>query len=78
MLTPSDYKNIRMFGQLTPTHQRVFRHRLRKKFQNYRCDLEYVLQHQQLLKLRIEEILDLEQLKKLFELAEQHHLLQDM
>ena len=69
-------KNIMNFSKLSKNHQRVFRHRLKRKFKSFVKDLEYVMLHNQTLKLDIEDIIDVEQLMNLLEIYENHKKLQ--
>ena len=78
MLTPTDKKNIRNFENLTINHQRVFRHRLIKKFLQFQIDLEIVLLNYAKLGIKINKIIDINQLTKLLELYENLSKLQNM
>jgi len=70
MLTPTDKKNIKNFKNLNINHQRVFKHRLIKKFMKFQEDLEIVLLHYEKLNLKADRIIDIVQLTKLLKLYE--------
>ena len=78
MLTPTDKINIEKFNILNLNHQRVFRHRLTRKFQQFQHDLEIVLLNHEKLGIRINKIVDINQLTKLLELYEDLNKLQNM
>ncbi len=78
MLTPTDKKNIKDFSNLNINHQRVFRHRLIKKFIKFQQDLEIVLLNHEKLSIRVNKIVDISQLTKLLELYEDLNKLQTM
>lgn len=78
MLTPTDKKNIETFDSLTLNHQRVFKHRLIKKFRQFQEDLEFVLLHFEKLSIKVDKIVEINQLTKLLELYENLSKLQNM
>mgnify|MGYP001564963605 CR=1 FL=1 len=78
MLTPTDKKNIETFDNLTLNHQRVFKHRLIKKFRQFQNDMEFVLLHFEKLDIKVDKIADINQLTKLLELYENLSKLQNM
>lgn len=78
MLTPTDKINIEKFNILNLNHQRVFRHRLTRKFQRFQQDLEIVLLNHENLGIKINKIVDINQLTKLLELYEDLNKLQNM
>lgn len=78
MLTPTDKKNIKNFESLTINHQRVFKHRLINKFQQFQQDLEIVLLNYEKLNLKVDRLVDINQLTKLLELYENLNKLQNM
>ena len=78
MLTPSDIKKIKNFENLTISHQRTFRHRLCKKFIRFQQDLEVVLLHYEKMNIKVDKIIDINQLTKLLELYENLSKLQNM
>ncbi len=78
MLTPTDIKNIEGFQKLPPNHQRVFKHRLIKKCIMSQEDLEFILLNYDKLKIKIDKIIDINQLTKLLELYENLTKLQNM
>ena len=77
MLTPSDIKKIKNFENLTISHQRTFRHRLCKKFIRFQQDLEVVLLHYEKMNIKVDKIIDINQLTKLLKLYEDLCLLQN-
>ena len=78
MLTPTDKKNIKRFETLTLNYQRVFRHRLIRKFKKFQEDLEVVLLNYERLGIKVDRIVDIIQLIKLLELYENLSKLQNM
>ena len=78
MLTPTDKKNIETFDSLILNHQRVFKHRLIKKFRQFQEDLEFVLLHFEKLGIKVDKIVEINQLTKLLELYENLSKLQNM
>lgn len=78
MLTPTDRKNIENFDSLTLNHQRVFKHRVIKKFRQFQEGLEFVLLHFEKLGIKVDKIIDINQLTKLLELYEDLSKLQNM
>lgn len=78
MLTFTDKKNIETFGSLTLNHQRVFKHRLIKKFRRFQEDLEFVLLYFERLDIKVDKVIDINQLTKLLELYENLSKLQNM
>ena len=78
MLTPTDKKNLEDFKNLKINTQRVFKHRLIKKFRSFQEDLEFVLLHYEKLNLKVDKIIDINQLTKLLELYENLSKLQNM
>ena len=78
MLTPTDKKNLKNFKNLSINHQRVFKHRLTRKFRKFQEDLEFVLLHYEKLNLKADKIIDIVQLIKLLELYENLSKLQNM
>ncbi len=77
MLTQTDKDNIKDFDKLNKNHQRVFRHRLCKKFIKFQEDLEIVLLNYERLDLKIDKIVNITQLIKLLELYENISKLQN-
>ncbi len=78
MLTPSDMKKVKNFDKLDKNHQRVFKHRLIKKCIRSQEDLEFILLNYDKLKIKIDKIIDINQLIKLLETYENLCLLQNM
>jgi hypothetical protein len=78
MLTPSDFINIKNFENLDINHQRVFKHRLIKKFRKFQEDLEFVLLYYEKMNIKVDKIIDINQLTKLLELYENLSKLQNM
>jgi len=78
MLTPTDKKNIENFEKLNLNHQRVFKHRLIKKFREFQEDLEFVLLNYERLGIKVDKIINIVQLTKLLELYENLSKLQNM
>ena len=78
MLTPTDKKNIERFETIPINHQRVFRHRLIKKFREFQQAMEFVLLNYEKLGIKIDKIIDIIQLTKLLELYENLTKLQNM
>lgn len=78
MLTPTDIKNIKNFESLKVNHKRVFKHRLIKKCSSSLRDIEIVLNNYEKLNLKIDKVLDINQLINLLELYESLSLLQNM
>lgn len=78
MLTPTDKKNIHQFKTLKPNHQRVFKHRLRKKCISSIRDIRYVLLNYDKMKLRLDKFVQLEDLISLIKTYEEVYLLQNM
>ena len=76
MLTPSDIKNINNFENLKEGHKRTFKHRLIKKFRQFQEDLEVVLLHYEKMNIKVDKIIDINQLIKLLKLYEDLCLLQ--
>ena len=70
MLSNIDIKNIRNFENLKVNHQRVLRWKLRKKCTKLLYHLEYLLLNHDKLKIKPNEIIDTEQLKKVIDLYE--------
>lgn len=77
MLTPTDKKNIKDFNNLNINHQRVFKHRLIKKFQQFQQDLEIVLLNYEMLNIKVKKIVNINQLIKLLEIYENLSKLQN-
>ncbi len=77
MLTPSDKRNIQNFKSLKKNHQRVFRHRLKRKFKGYAKDLEFILLYHNTLKLNLEKVVSMEDLSFLLNLYETQKKLQN-
>ena len=78
MLTPSDRKKIEDFEKLNVNHQRVFKHRLIKKCLQFQKDIEFILLHHEKLKIKVDKIIDIDQITKLLEIYENLCLLQNM
>ncbi|MDO8623243.1 MAG: hypothetical protein Q7R52_03270 [archaeon] len=78
MLTPSDRKKIENFESLKINHQRVFKHRLIKKCRQFPEDLEFVLMYYDKMGIKVDKIIDINQLTKLLELYENLSKLQNM
>ena len=78
MLTPTDFRNIANFENLNLNHQRVFKHRLIRKFRRFQEDLEFVLRHYEKMNIKVDKIIDINQLTKLLELYENLSKLQNM
>ena len=78
MLTPTNKKNIENFENLSINRQRVFKHRLIKQCQQSLKDIEYVLLNYEKLNLKIDKVIDINQLIKLLELYEDLSKLQNM
>lgn len=78
MLTPSDKKNIKIFESLKENHKRVFKCRLIKKCRSALKDIEFLLLHYEELKLKVDRVIDIDQLTKLLELYEKLCLLQNV
>lgn len=78
MLTPSDFRKIENFESLSIGHQRVFRHRLIKKFRDFQRDLHLVLQNFERLEIKADKIVDIIQVIKILELYEDLSKLQNM
>jgi len=78
MLTPTNKKNIKDFENLPINHQRVFKHRLMKQCRQSLKDIEYVLLNYEKLNLKVDKVVDINQLTKLLELYEKLCLLQNM
>lgn len=78
MLTPSDKKKIENFESLRINHQRVFKHRLIKKCLQFQKDLEFILLYHEKLNIKVDKIIDINQLTKLLELYENLSILQNM
>lgn len=70
MLTPTDYKNIDGFNNLKKNNQRVFKCRLIKKCRSAITDLDFVLLHYEGLGLKVDKVIDINELKKLIEMYE--------
>ena len=77
MLTPSDHHKINNFKDLNPNHQRVFKHRLIKKCKASIKDLKYVSLNYEKLNLKIDKIIDTEELSDLIEIYENLMILQN-
>ena len=77
MLTPSDIKKIKNFENLEEGHKRTFKHRLCKKFIRFQQDLEVVLLHYEKMNIKVDKIIDINQLTKLLKLYEDLCLLQN-
>jgi len=77
MLTPTDKKNINNFENLKEGHKRTFKHRLIKKFRKFQEDLEVVLLHSEEMKIKVDKIIDINQLTKLLKLYGDLCLLQN-
>jgi len=77
MLTPTDIKNMENFENLKEGHKRIFKHRLIKKFRQFQEDLEVVLLHYEKMKIKVDKIIDINQLTKLLKLYEDLCLLQN-
>lgn len=78
MLTPTDQRNIQKFGLLKPNHQRVFKHRLRKKCISAIKDIECVLSHCRKLKIKPDKFVDLNSIISLIKTYEEICILQNM
>jgi len=78
MLTPTDKQNIKNFDKLSINHQRVFKHRLIQKCQQFQKDFEFVLLNFEKLNLKVDKITDIVQLTRLLELYEDLSKLQNM
>jgi len=78
MLTPTDKENLMNFEKLKSTHQRVFKHRLMKKCTSSLKDIEVVLSNHERLKIKINKVLDINQLVNLMDWYEKISLLQNM
>lgn len=78
MLTPTDIKNMEGFQKLPPNHQRVFKHRLIKKCLRFQEDLEFILLNYDKLNIKIDKIININQLIKLLETYENLCLLQNV
>jgi len=78
MLTPSNIRNIRNFHNLNKNHQRVFRHRIRKKFDKCVDDIEYIFLNKQTLRIKLDDVIDEDKLMKLLKLLEDYRKLQNM
>ena len=70
MLTPSDIKNINNFENLKEGHKRTFKHRLIKKCRQCQKDLEIVLLHYEKMNIKVDKIININQLTKLLKLYE--------
>jgi hypothetical protein len=78
MLTPTDKQNIENFDRLSINHQRVFKHRLIQKCQQFQKDFEFVLLNLEKLNLKVDKITDIVKLKRLLELYGDLSKLQNM
>jgi len=78
MLTPTDKNNIKNFESLKEGHKRTFKHRLIKKCRQFPEDLEVVLLHYEKINIKVDKIIDINQLTKLLKLYENLCLLQNM
>ena len=70
MLTPTDLKNIKNFDDLNKNHQRIFKFRLKGKCSRIFQDLDYLLLNYSKLKLKKEEIIDINRLISLIKTYE--------
>jgi len=58
MLTPTDFKNIKNFARLSPSHKAVFKHRLKAKCRRVFKDMEFLLLNYKTLGLDITDVMD--------------------
>lgn len=71
MLTPTDFNHIRNFDKLRYNHQKIFRHRVKKKCKNTLKDIKYVLLNYQKLRIRFpEKIVNVDDLVDLIQVLE--------
>ena len=78
MLTPTDKRNIQSFELLNQNHQRVFKHRLRKKCISAIKDIECVLSHCRELKIKPDKFVDINSIISLIKTYEEICILQNM
>ena len=78
MLTPTDKRNLKNFWSLTSNHQRVFKFRLKNKCVSALKDVEFVLSNYEKLNIKVNKILDINQLVNLLEWYERLCLLQNV
>jgi len=78
MLTSTDLKNIKNFDNLNANHQRVFKHRLRKKCISAIKDIQYVFIHHKKLNIKIDKFLEINEVINLLDQYENLCLLQNV